>query len=53
LTNVINFTVEVSLLSGNRVAILITFVGKTNQQDKSLQFIIDSSKNEVIIEQYL
>lgn len=53
LTNVINFTVEVSLLSGNRVSILITFVGKTNQQDKALQFVFDSSKNEVIIEQYL
>lgn len=53
LTSVINFEVEVSLLSGNRVVILITFVGKTNQQDKSLQFIIDSTKNEVIIEQYL
>jgi hypothetical protein len=53
LQNVINFEVQVSLLSVNRVGIFITFVGKTNQQDKTLQFVFDSSKNEVIIEQYI
>lgn len=53
LESVINFEVEVSLESLNRVAILITFTGKTNQQDKSLQFVFDSSKNELIIEQML
>lgn len=51
LENMINFDVEVSLESLNRVSILITFTGKTNQQDKSLQFVFDSSKNELIIEQ--
>jgi hypothetical protein len=53
LENMINFDVEVSLESLNRVSILITFTGKTNQQDKSLQFVFDSSKNELIIEQVL
>jgi hypothetical protein len=53
LENLLNFEVEVSLLAGNRVAILITFTEKTNQQNKSLQFVFDSSKNEVIIEQML
>jgi len=51
LESMINFDVEVSLESLNRVSILITFTGKTNQQDKSLQFVFDSSKNELIIEQ--
>lgn len=51
LNDVINFTVEVGLLSLNRVSITISYTGKTNQQDKSLQFVFDSSKNEVIIEQ--
>ena len=51
LNDVINFTVEVGLLSLSRVSIMINYTGKTNQQDKSLQFVFDSSKNEVIIEQ--
>lgn len=53
LENVINFDVEVSLLGINRVGITINYTGKTNQQDKSLQFVFDSSKNELIIEQMI
>lgn len=53
LSNMINFEVEVSLLSQNKLAITITFTGKTNQQDKALQFVVDSSKNEVIIEEII
>jgi len=53
LETMINFDVEVSLESLNRISILITFTGKTNQQDKSLQFVFDSSKNELIIEQVI
>ena len=49
----INFEVEVNLLNQNRLAIIITFTEKTNQQNKSLQFVIDSSKNEVIIKEIL
>jgi hypothetical protein len=53
LEKVVNFEIQVSLESLNRVAILITFSGKTNQQDKSLQFVFDSSKNEVLIEEII
>lgn len=53
LETVINFEVEVELLSQNRLAITITFTGKTNQQDKSLQFVFDNSKNEVIIQEII
>ena len=53
LSNVINFEVEVNLLSQNKLSITITFSGKTNQQDKALQFVFDSSKNELIIQQII
>lgn len=53
LSGVVNFGVEVSLFTQNKLAITITFTGKTNQQDKSLQFVFDSSKNEVIIQQVI
>lgn len=53
LESVINFDVEVNLLNQNKISIIINFTGKKNQQDKSLQFVFDNSKNEVIIEQIL
>lgn len=53
LESMINFEVEVNLLNQNRLSIIITFTEKTNQQNKSLQFVIDSSKNEVIIKEIL
>ena len=53
LTSVINFEIEVSLFTQNKMSITITFTGKTNQQDKSLQFVFDSSKNEVIIQEVI
>lgn len=53
LQSVVNFDVEVNLFSQNRLTITITFTGKTNQQDKSLQFVVDNSKNEVIIQEVI
>lgn len=53
LSNVINFEVEVNLLNQNKLSITITFTEKTNQQDKSLQFVFDNSKNEVLIQEII
>lgn len=53
LSNVINFEVEVNLLNKNKLLITITFTEKTNQQDKSLQFVFDNSKNEVLIQEII
>ncbi len=50
LKGVIDFSVEVNILSSSRVAINISLKEKTNQQDKVLQLIFDNIKNEVIIE---
>lgn len=53
LSNVINFEAEVNILTQNKISITITFTGKTNQQDKSLKFVVDSSKGEVIIQEII
>lgn len=53
LSNVINFEVQVNLLAQNKLSITITFTEKSNQQDKSLQFVFDNSKSEVLIQEVI
>ena len=53
LANVINFEVQVNLLAQNKLSITITFTEKSNQQDKSLQFVFDNSKSEVLIQEVI
>ncbi len=53
LNNVINFKVDVSILSVNRLGIIVSFGAKTNQQDKVLQMVYDNAKQEVIIEKII
>ena len=53
LSNVINFDIEVNLLNENKLSITITFTEKTNQQDKSLQFVFDNSKSELLIQEII
>lgn len=50
---VIDLSVEVELLSTNKLRIIVSFRGKTNQQDKVLQLVYDNAKNEVIIEKII
>jgi len=50
---VITFTVEVEIESVDRVRIIVTFTGKTNQQDKVLQLVYDNAKTEIIIERVI
>lgn len=53
LKGVVDFSVDVSILSVSKMAIIITLKEKTNQQDKVLQLIFDNIKNEVIIQKVI
>jgi hypothetical protein len=53
LSNVINFTSDVSFDETNRVNIFINFTEKTNKQQKALQLIYDRAKNEIIIKRVI
>lgn len=50
LRSVVNLSVEVEIISSNKIRITVSFSGKSNQQNKTLQLVFDNSKNEVIIE---
>lgn len=45
---IVNFTVEVSILSTNKVEIKISFRRKDNLEDKVLVLVYDNARNEVI-----
>jgi phage gp46-like protein len=53
LKGVVDLSIDVNIKSISRVAIIVTFKEKTNQQDKVLQLIFDNIKNEVIIEKLI
>lgn len=53
LKSVVDLSVQVELLSSNKIRITVSFSGKTNQQDKLLQLVFDNAKNEVIIEKII
>lgn len=53
LKSVIDFVVDVELISLSRLGITVTMSEKTNQQDKVLQLIFDNIKNELIIEKVI
>jgi len=53
LKDVVNLTIEVSILNVNRIQITIGFSELSNQQDKVLQMVFDNIKNELIIEKVL
>ncbi len=48
LSNIVDFTVSVSILSTNKVEIEIKFTKKTNLEDKILILVYDNARNEVI-----
>jgi len=51
LKDVLNLNnVSADILSVNKLRISVSFSGKSNQQDKTLQMVYDNAKNEVIIE---
>jgi hypothetical protein len=52
-TSVANISVNIVILSVNRVQISIVLTEPDNQQDKVLQLIWDNAKNEVIIDEKL
>lgn len=49
LSSVIDFSVDVSILSSSKLEITVTFLGKSNEQSKVLQMVFDNAKNELII----
>jgi hypothetical protein len=53
LNELINFEVEVEILSTSSIRITVNFTEKTNQQNKVLQMVYSNAKNEVIIENVL
>ena len=53
LKEVVNFTVDVKILSVSRIAIIIDLKEKSNQEDKVLQLIFDNIKKEVIIDKII
>lgn len=53
LKNVIDYVADVRILSTNKLALSVSFKGKENQQDKSLQMVYDNAKKEVIIEKII
>ena len=53
LKDVVNLTVDASIISVNKLRIAISFSGLDNQQDKVLQLVYDNAKNEVIIEKII
>lgn len=50
---VIDFVVEVEIISVSRIAITVSFNEKTNQQDKVLKMVWDNAKNEIIIDKLI
>lgn len=50
LKDVVNLTVDASILSVNKLRIIIEFTQLSNQQDKVLQLVYDNAKGELIIE---
>jgi len=50
MSDVAEFTVDVGILSSNKVSITVSFKEKKNQQNKKLQLIFDNARNEVIID---
>lgn len=49
----IDYTVEVEIISNSKLRIIVNFTEKANQQDKTLQLIYDNAKQEIIIEKVL
>jgi phage gp46-like protein len=47
---IVNLSIQVEIVSSHKIRIIVSFSGKTNQQDKLLQLVYDNSKKEVIIE---
>lgn len=50
LKSVVDLTVDVELLTTNKIRIIIGLSGKTNQQDRILQLVFDNARKEIIIE---
>ncbi len=50
LKDIVNLTVDASILSVNKLRIIIEFTQLSNQQDKVLQLVYDNAKGELIIE---
>lgn len=48
--SMVNYSVDVSILSNSSIRISVQFSQKSNQQDKVLQIVYDNAKNEIIIE---
>lgn len=48
-----NFEVNVEILSTDKLRIVINFTEKTNQQDRVLSLVYDNAKTELIIEKTL
>ena len=53
LSDVITFSVEVSITSLNRLQITVSFTEKTNQQDRQLVLVYENAKNELIIDKII
>jgi phage gp46-like protein len=53
LSDVITFSVEVSISSVNRLEISISFTEKTNQQDRQLVLVYENAKNELTIDKVI
>lgn len=53
LSDVITFSVEVSISSVNKLEITINFTEKTNQQDRQLVLVYENAKNELIIDKVI
>ncbi|APZ82886.1 hypothetical protein [Flavobacterium phage FL-1] len=48
---VANISVDAQVLNRDQIRLIISFSGKTNQQDKLLQIVYDNAKGSVIIEE--
>lgn len=53
LSDVITFSVEVSISGVNRLEITVNFTEKTNQQDRQLVLVYENAKNELIIDKII
>lgn len=53
LTSLLSYTVDVSILSINSLSITVSFIPKSNQQNKVLQLVYDNAKNELIIKKII
>lgn len=47
---IVNLSIQVEIVSSHKIRIIVSFSGKSNQQDKLLQLVYDNAKGEVIIE---